>query len=336
MDSLPSIEYSLVPAFDDDGKETGYYTREPDGISGMTISALSEFCGLAAGSTSAISNLLKQIEQSSPETNTLSEALKPLSGKTLKLETNDLQGRLIVPDEVCQAVIEYYAFESRDYAGRNVAIANYRAIARAGIRVFIWTKTGFYPEALRPSLKSNTTVYIERLENIRDHKVPDDLWTTFREGAEILLLVEKEMGVPVEQMDLCDGSIGRHWSIYRQNKPWAILAIAALANSSGASIYCSSNSTDALLVSPPIFPGSSVIISMIVFLLAAGVGFCLLPGNLCIIAFATISGCAFDIRFHSVDAFAFCPIKLIASNTEYRSASFRTSAREKLLLISFD
>lgn len=220
MDNLPNDEYSLVPAFDNDGKETGYYTREPDGISGMTISALSEFCGLAAGSTSAVSNLLKQIEQSSPETNTLSEALKSLTGKALRLETNDLQGRLIVPDEVCQAVIEYYAFESRDYAGRDVAIANYRAVARAGIRVFIWTKTGFYPEALRSSLKSNTTVYIERLENIRDHKVPDDLWTTFREGAEILLLVEKEMGVPIEQMDLCDGSIGKHWSLYREGKPW--------------------------------------------------------------------------------------------------------------------
>lgn len=49
-----------------------------------------------------------------------------------------------------------------------------------------------------------TTVYIQRLENMRDHEVADHLWTTFREGAEVLLLVEKEYRVPVSKMDLCD------------------------------------------------------------------------------------------------------------------------------------
>jgi len=66
-----------------------------------------------------------------------------------------------------------------------------------------------------------TTVYIQRLENMRDHEVEDHLWTTFREGAEVLLLVEKEYRVPVSKMDLCDGSIGSHWGKYREDKPWA-------------------------------------------------------------------------------------------------------------------
>lgn len=68
-----------------------------------------------------------------------------------------------------------------------------------------------------------TVVYIRRLENMADHEVPDDLWTTFRESAEILLLVEKQYRVPVNEMDLCDGSIGRHWSNYRQTQAWASL-----------------------------------------------------------------------------------------------------------------
>ena len=51
-------DHKLVPEIDSTGNETGYYTREPDGTSGMTLSALSEFCGLATGSTTAISNLL--------------------------------------------------------------------------------------------------------------------------------------------------------------------------------------------------------------------------------------------------------------------------------------
>lgn len=66
----------------------------------------------------------------------------------------------------------------------------------------------------------HTTVYIQRLENMRDHKVADTLWTTFREGAEVLLYVERELRVPVDQMDLCDGSIGRHWSQFRQGQSW--------------------------------------------------------------------------------------------------------------------
>lgn len=61
-----------------------------------------------------------------------------------------------------------------------------------------------------------TTIYIQRLQNMADHTVADDVWTTFREGAEILLMVEKEYKVPVSQMDLCDGSIGSHWVQYRE------------------------------------------------------------------------------------------------------------------------
>jgi hypothetical protein len=67
---------------------------------------------------------------------------------------------------------------------------------------------------------THTTVYVKRLENMRDHSVEDHLWTTFREGAEVLLLVERSYRVPVDQMDLCDGSIGSHWSKFRQTQHW--------------------------------------------------------------------------------------------------------------------
>ena len=215
-------DYRLIPAFDNNGKEIGFYTREPDGVSGMTVSALSGFCGLSGGSTSAISKLLEKIENSNPETNDLSEPLKPYAGKTLRLETNDSQGRLVVPDDACYAIAEHYVFEAREYPGKPIAIENYREVGRAGMRVYIWSQTGYIPELLRQSLRSHTTTYIERLENIRDHRVADDLWTTFRESSEVLLLVEKEMGVPVDQLDLCDGSIGSHWSKYREGQPWQV------------------------------------------------------------------------------------------------------------------
>lgn len=212
-------DYRLVPAYDSDGNETGFYTREPDGVSGMSVTALADFCGTTQP---VISALLNRLEQSDPISNEFSEQLKPFVGKDLRLISNDSQGIKIIPDEACYAIAEYYAFDARSYSGKEVAQQNYRMAGRAGMRVYIWSQTGYVPELLRDSLRSNTTTYIERLENIRDHEIDDERWSTFREGAEVLLLVEKEMGVPVDQMDLCDGSIGSHWSTYRQNKPWAM------------------------------------------------------------------------------------------------------------------
>jgi hypothetical protein len=217
-----SNEYSLVPEYAEDGSETGYYTREPDGTSGMTVSALSEFCGLAAGSTSALSTLLTLIEESDPETNDLSEPLQSFAGQRLRLETNDPQGRRIIPDEACYAIAYHYANHARAYAGKPVAKQNLLNLGNVSMRLFIWSKTGFVPQVLKERLRGHTTVYIERLENVRDHVIPDELWTTFREGAEILLLVEKEMKVPVDQLDLCDGSIGTHWSQYREGQHWSL------------------------------------------------------------------------------------------------------------------
>ncbi|PAX59436.1 hypothetical protein [Brunnivagina elsteri] len=137
-----STSQILVSEIKDD---QSYCTRQDDGVSGMTVRALSIFCGLAEGSSSAISNLLTQIEDSDLETNTLPETLKPLIGKVLRLETNDRQNSLFVIDEVCHAVLEYYAMDARKYKGKHIAQANYRAIARAGMRVFIWSQTGYSP-----------------------------------------------------------------------------------------------------------------------------------------------------------------------------------------------
>lgn len=123
---------SLTPSFDEDGNETGYYTREPDGISGMTGAALATFVGV---DPPAITSLLNKIEKSDPLTNDLVECLKPLVGKDLRLLTNDLQGRKIIPDEVCQAISEYYAFDARDYKGKQTAIRNFRVASKASMRV---------------------------------------------------------------------------------------------------------------------------------------------------------------------------------------------------------
>jgi hypothetical protein len=213
-----SEKYELIPQKDENGQETGYYTREPDGISGMSVSALAELCGVVP---QTITQLLNRFRDSDPITNDLPDSLKLFAGKDLRLITNDLQGRKIIPDEACYVVLQYYAEEARDYAGKKIAQQNLNSVGKAGMRVFIWLQTGYIPQVLRDQIRIHTTVYIRRLENMTDHNIADHLWCTFREGSEVLLEVEKEFRVPINQMDLCDGSIGSHWSKYRQGKPWA-------------------------------------------------------------------------------------------------------------------
>jgi len=144
MNALPKVGEAITRS----QNEFEFYTRQSDGVSGMTIRALSKFCGLAEGSSSAISNLLTQIGDSDPETNELPETLKSFAGKDLRLETNDTQNSMFIVDEVCHAVLEYYALDARKYKGKSIALNNYRMIARAGLRLFIWSKTGYQPTSL--------------------------------------------------------------------------------------------------------------------------------------------------------------------------------------------
>lgn len=156
-----SPNYSLVPEYDEFGHETGYYTRFPDGVSGMTVTAVAEFCGT---SQPVMTNLLNRVRDSDPISNELSDCLKPFGGKDLRLISNDLQGRRIISDEACYAVAEYYAFESRDYLGKNIAVSNFRSIGNVAMRVFIWSKTGYVPPDLRQPTSSRGYYWYERMK----------------------------------------------------------------------------------------------------------------------------------------------------------------------------
>ncbi|NET71702.1 MAG: hypothetical protein F6K62_12425 [Sphaerospermopsis sp. SIO1G2] len=122
--------------------DQSYCTRFSDGVSGMSVTALAQFCGV---NKPAITQLLNQISDSDPFTNDLKISLKPYAGNDWRLLTNDPSGRVFIIDEVCHAVLEYYALEARKYKGKQIAVNNYRMIAKAGLRVFIWSQTGYSP-----------------------------------------------------------------------------------------------------------------------------------------------------------------------------------------------
>lgn len=214
----PQFYRRVVNQADVDGIEMGVIE---DGTPFLTGRGLANVCGISAGTLSDWGEIV-------PVTGDRFRA-----GKMAKLlmehgfEGDRFFEKLIYngqeanahPDPVCMAFLEYYAFEAGERCTEE-AKNNYRILARKSLQQYIYLHTGYKTSENQniPLLHSST--YIRRLENMRDHEVDDDLWTTFREGAEVLLFVEKELRIPVDRMDLCDGSIGSHWGTYRQRKEW--------------------------------------------------------------------------------------------------------------------
>jgi hypothetical protein len=124
--------------------ELGFCTRLTDGVSAMTVTALADFCGTQQ---QTITQLLNRLRDSSPITNDLPKSLECFAGREWRLITNDEKNSLFVIDELCHAILEYYAIDSRKYKGKQVAVNNYRTIAKAGLRVFIWSQTGYSPQS---------------------------------------------------------------------------------------------------------------------------------------------------------------------------------------------
>jgi hypothetical protein len=212
----------IKPEFSSDFNEflgtAEFYTIQETGESGMSQTALAALCGV---SQQSISNLLRfTLTSSAP-----SQWLEPLVGEDLTLTSyqsnpdltvnNKKPGNLIVyRAEVCRRVIQHYAFVNRSQTAQSVL----DTFLDIGINTWIQKLTGW--DQKRDSLQPHTDVYIKRIEHMRDHKVDFNYWTIFREASELLLLLEKDWIVPVNDYDILDGSIGRHWSVYRQDKSW--------------------------------------------------------------------------------------------------------------------
>lgn len=119
-----------------DGVE--FFTLHSTGDSGMSESGLARLCGVKKQS-------LNELLQSVMSGNSSVKCLKALFGKDLKcqisLPNRGLGVVSFIRAEVCAAVIEYYAFESRRKTPE--ALFAYRKFAASGITAWIHTITGW-------------------------------------------------------------------------------------------------------------------------------------------------------------------------------------------------
>lgn len=119
------------------------------------------------------------------------------------------------PDNVCMAVLEYYAFE----AGPNVrehALRNYRLLARSSFRDFIYKQVGFNQA---PVVEGNWKPFHDRLD-LNWGAVPDGYFSVFKEINELIATFITR-GVTVDAKFIPDISVGLAWSKYWGDKDLA-------------------------------------------------------------------------------------------------------------------
>ena len=196
----------LLRRIEHDGE---YFTVKRTGRSGMSMRGLGRFVGKTS---TAIGYWVKKVKDADPINNSLPEPLKLFAGKSLKLEGyNDPQGRDILEDRFCSALVEYYADEAHDADTNVIAKARLALIRDLGMRLFIHMKTGWHPNCdaeefnrdirdqqklLKAEIRNNHRItYGRRREVLKDHGVQlvSHRWITCQDYQILLKRNPKEL-----------------------------------------------------------------------------------------------------------------------------------------------
>jgi hypothetical protein len=110
-----------------------------------------------------------------------------------------------VPDAVCMAILEYYAFEAK--TGNDQALKAFRALARKGFRDFIYAQVGYNPSG---SIEVAWQQFQDRVSLVY-HTVPIGFFCIFKEIADLFVTLVQG-GATVGEKFLPDISVGVSWA----------------------------------------------------------------------------------------------------------------------------
>jgi hypothetical protein len=112
---------------------------------------------------------------------------------------------LAYPDTVCMAMLEYFAFDA-GRAGAEVALRNYRRLARFGLKQFIYAETGYVSKAEDDVWK----IFRDRVSLTFD-AVPAWYFGVFKEMASVIVTLGLA-GLHIDEKFVPDISVGQAWS----------------------------------------------------------------------------------------------------------------------------
>lgn len=203
-----SLQLKTVRYLEVDGIPMGVLD---DGTPYLTSRGLAKLCGVAPSAIITFGANWDE-EQNKPRGKKIASLLyeQGFSRDSLFIETS--QGEKVVyayTDEVCMAILEYYAFE----AGKNINLTarrNYRILARQTLRTFIYGRLGYDPYNQIPDSWKH---YHDR---ILLNDVPTGYFSVFREIADIVVSAIQQ-GLVVDTHTVPDISVGRIWSKFWEN-----------------------------------------------------------------------------------------------------------------------
>lgn len=104
-------------------------------------------------------------------------------------------------ERVVMAFLEYYAFELE----KPEALRNFRALARAGFRLFVYTALGYDPA------KSVPLPWREFHDRMQLHSTPSGYFSVFKEMADFILAAIRH-GMRIDHRTVPDISVGQAWA----------------------------------------------------------------------------------------------------------------------------
>ena len=170
-------------------------TVSDDGKVTCSRRGLAYLCGIEEKS---IRSLLKTLSKGAEKS--LSKSLQPYTGQAF-------QGAEKLPDHLCAALIQHYAFKGREEAQEILMLFSAIGFRQWGRELKGWKQPDQY----------EGNAYTRRLA-ITTEKInlPSDYWSIFHECS--LLMGKLEKHLTIDKLDLVDGSVGKRWSNYRKTQ----------------------------------------------------------------------------------------------------------------------
>jgi len=203
-----NLELQIAAEVEIDGVGMGVFN---DGKSFLTVRGLARMCGV--DNTSIVRMTANWTEK----------PLKPREAKIRELVREQNADDTIafiatikngtvhhaVPDAVCMATLEYYAFETKQGDSERAA-KNYRLLARKGFNDFVYSQVGYNPAG---AFDIAWQQFHDRV-SLSHHTVPDGYFSVFKEiaGMFVTLIRQKASLGPSFIPDISVGiAWGKHW-----------------------------------------------------------------------------------------------------------------------------
>lgn len=173
----------------------------------MSLSGLGRLCNIKRQSIKELLDTLK-----SDAGKQYPESLQPFAGKDSEMQANGYKNITIIKDEVCTAVVEYYAFDARKTTPE--AKHFYRQFAKVGMRSWIQSVTGW----AEPKQAAAPPHWYRRLMLFRSKtKIPVGYWCVFEEIVNLVSTLE-HLGYTPPLGVVPDISVGKCWANYMRKE----------------------------------------------------------------------------------------------------------------------